>query len=181
MIETHYYDPVTAASSAMIQGQMNFITSCTELFTKPYQAYRDGQPSSKASLKSASGSLLDVSAKSSEMGGANWERDSSIIEDPVQHRSTAGAMTAASAKSFGNFYVQGFKTAVVDIPFAIAEGLRNVPSLYNDDVRDYGHIKGWKSGAMAGGRVSLQDLSSHLCCIIFTCSSSHSHMVCQRA
>jgi hypothetical protein len=43
---------------------------------------------------------------------------------------TAIAVAMASAKSFGDVFLKGFKGLVVHVPLAAAEGFRNVPALY---------------------------------------------------
>ncbi|KAN0096759.1 glycosyltransferase [Hyaloscypha variabilis] len=64
----------------------------------------------------------------------------------------AGKVAAASGKAFGDFTLNGFKAATVDIPLACSEGLKNVPALYGDKVRDNGRVTDWKSGAIVGGK-----------------------------
>ncbi|KAL5366668.1 hypothetical protein BJX96DRAFT_161323 [Aspergillus floccosus] len=36
---------------------------------------------------------------------------------------------------------------LVDLPFAVSEGLRAVPRLYGDEVKDHEIARDWKSGA----------------------------------
>jgi hypothetical protein len=66
--------------------------------------------------------------------------------------STAGAMAAASGKSLGNFFVSSSKGALVDLPLAAAEGLRVVPRMYGEELRDHGNITDWKSGFTVAGK-----------------------------
>lgn len=56
----------------------------------------------------------------------------------------------------------GFKGLLVDIPLATAEGLRNVPALYGDKVRDHGTVTGWKSGAVVGGKAFMYGMGEGL-------------------
>jgi hypothetical protein len=66
---------------------------------------------------------------------------------------TAVAVAMISAKSFGNISLKGFKGLAVDIPLTAAEGFRNVPTLYGEQVSDNGTVTDWKSGAVVGGKV----------------------------
>jgi hypothetical protein len=65
---------------------------------------------------------------------------------------TAAAMTAASGKSFGRVMTAHWQGVFVDIPLAVTEGLRSVPKLYGEEVKDYGEVKDWKSGALVAGK-----------------------------
>ncbi|KAF2629175.1 glycosyltransferase family 1 protein [Macroventuria anomochaeta] len=65
---------------------------------------------------------------------------------------TAGRMTAAGAKGFGRLYGAIFKGAIVDIPLAAAEGLRAVPKLYGEEVRDHGQVTNIQSGFSKAGK-----------------------------
>ncbi|KAJ4298054.1 hypothetical protein N0V90_005953 [Kalmusia sp. IMI 367209] len=65
---------------------------------------------------------------------------------------TAGRMAAASAKKFGYFNMAIFKGLGVDIPYACAEGLRAVPKLYGEEVKDHGDVKDWSSGFEVAGK-----------------------------
>ncbi|KAH0366129.1 UDP-Glycosyltransferase/glycogen phosphorylase, partial [Aureobasidium melanogenum] len=63
-------------------------------------------------------------------------------------------------KSNGNRIAKGFgkagntilKGGLIDIPFALAEGLRNAPAMYGDNPRDLGPVTDWKSGGVAAGK-----------------------------
>lgn len=52
-----------------------------------------------------------------------------------------------SAKSVGKVVGYWYKGILVDMPLAVSEGLRAVPRLYGDEVKDHGTIHDWKSGA----------------------------------
>jgi hypothetical protein len=45
-----------------------------------------------------------------------------------------------------------YKGMLVDMPLAMSEGLRAVPRLYGDEVKDHGTIEDWKSGAAFAGK-----------------------------
>ena len=47
------------------------------------------------------------------------------------------------------------KGALVGMPLALAEGLRNAPRLYGDDVKDHGKVKDWKSGGVVAAKVCM--------------------------
>jgi hypothetical protein len=65
---------------------------------------------------------------------------------------TARRIAAASAKQFGRFNMTIFKGLVVDIPYACAEGLRAMPGLYGEEVKDHGDVKDWSSGFGVAGK-----------------------------
>ena len=82
-------------------------------------------------------------------------RSSRNSSKSLKEKSAAGAIVLASAKSLGKFHGNFFKGLAVDIPYATAEGLRNAPKLYGEEVRDNGPVTDWKSGAVVGGKVCL--------------------------
>lgn len=63
-------------------------------------------------------------------------------------------------RSDGNRIARGFgkagntilKGGLIDIPFALAEGLRNAPAMYGDNPRDFGPVTDWKTGGVAAGK-----------------------------
>lgn len=61
-------------------------------------------------------------------------------------------MAAASAKKFGRLNMNVVKGAWVDIPYACTEGLRAVPKLYGEEVKNHGDVNNWSSGLEVAGR-----------------------------
>jgi hypothetical protein len=149
-IETHYYDPVTSTTTAFAGVHMDVVEASARIFYKPYKEYKSGRIPTNSSLKSASGSHVDLGMSGADDSSMNSEASRLAGRSSA---STAGAMVTASAKSLGDLYVKGFKGLAVDIPLAAAKGLHNVPALYGDEVRDNGRVKDWKSGAIVGGKV----------------------------
>lgn len=45
-----------------------------------------------------------------------------------------------------------YKGMLIDMPLAVSDGLRAVPRLYGDEVKDHGIIRDWKSGATFAGK-----------------------------
>lgn len=64
-------------------------------------------------------------------------------------QSAAGAAGKAVGRGFEKVGMAVTK-GVIDLPRAVADGLHNVPALYGEEVRDYGEIRGWKSGGKVG-------------------------------
>jgi hypothetical protein len=150
-IEIHYYDPVTGATSALMGTQMDVIEATASIFYQPYKEYKSRQTTKPSSLKSASMSMLD-DATSLKDNGEGPSRGTQISRSAG---STAGAMAMASAKGIGNLYAKGFKGLAVDIPLAAAEGFKNVPAFYGEQIRDNGKVTDWKTGAVVGGKVGM--------------------------
>jgi sterol 3beta-glucosyltransferase len=59
----------------------------------------------------------------------------------------------ARAKNFAKASSSLVKGAVIDMPMALADGLRHAPRMYGDKGRDYGQITGIKSGLSMAGKV----------------------------
>lgn len=65
---------------------------------------------------------------------------------------TTGTAMGSSAKSLGKVFGYWSKGMLVDMPLAASEGLRAVPRLYGDEVKEHGNVQDWKSGATVGGK-----------------------------
>ncbi|KAH8901727.1 UDP-Glycosyltransferase/glycogen phosphorylase [Thozetella sp. PMI_491] len=70
--------------------------------------------------------------------------------------SNPGASAAAAAKSAGNSLASMTgvlaRGTLVDVPLALAEGMKNVPKLYGEEVPDHGKVKDWQSGSVVAAK-----------------------------
>ncbi|KAJ6466955.1 sterol glucosyltransferase [Mycena sanguinolenta] len=94
--------------------------------------------------------------------GKGEKEDSDTTMGHRSAMSTAGAMVAASGMSMGTIITSGLRGTAIDIPVAFQEGLRNVPKMYGEEVKDYGHVKDWKSGMLVAGKTLLFGLPEGL-------------------
>ncbi|USP74649.1 glycosyltransferase family 1 protein [Curvularia clavata] len=67
-------------------------------------------------------------------------------------KSASLAAVNAVGQGFASMTSSLGKGALVGMPLALAEGLRNAPRLYGDDVRDHGKVKDWKSGGVVAAK-----------------------------
>lgn len=74
--------------------------------------------------------------------------------DPQSQARLHGQAGLAFVKGVNHLAVGTFKGGMVDVPLALAEGFRNVPRLWGENVKDQEAITGWKSGATVAGKVS---------------------------
>jgi len=69
-----------------------------------------------------------------------------------------GNASANAAKSvglgFGKMVGVLPKAVLVDMPLGLSEGLRRMPALLGDEVRDNGRVTNWKTGGVVAGKVS---------------------------
>ncbi|KAJ7182660.1 putative sterol glucosyltransferase [Mycena crocata] len=144
-IENNRWDPVTGASSAAIGAVTDVVDATADIFVKPYEEYRRINTSNPASPSSASFDKDDRGEGSSR--------------GPLSGMYTAGAMAAASGKSIGRVMTVSAKSQLVDIPLAVTEGMRNVPKLYGEQLKDYGQVKDWKSGVLVAGKTFAYGMS----------------------
>nr|XP_001394072.2 sterol glucosyltransferase [Aspergillus niger CBS 513.88] len=122
-IENRRWDPVTGIISASTSTGSAMLKSTGEMLYNPYKEYTSSHT------------------------------ETSINSGPNNNAlSTAGNMVGASLKGFGKFTGAYFKGVVVDIPYAAAEGFRQVPRLYGEEPKQYGTVRDWKSGATMGGK-----------------------------
>lgn len=155
-IDPQRYDPISSTTSAFVASQYDAVKATGNIFYKPYKEYRrrnenelDQPPHTSETRSSAS-----VNDEGSGSG--------SSIATGRKKGNVAGKMAAASGKALGDFTLNGFKAATVDIPLACSEGLKNVPALYGEKVRDDGRVTDWKSGAVVGGKSFMYGMSEGL-------------------
>jgi len=70
-------------------------------------------------------------------------------KDP-QH--VALAAVKGSASGVGGFFKHYYKGLLLDLPYAVTEGMRNAPKLYGGKPYDPGAVTDWKSGGIAAGK-----------------------------
>ncbi|KAF4210949.1 hypothetical protein CNMCM5878_003398 [Aspergillus fumigatiaffinis] len=142
-IQNRRWDPVTGTSSSLLGTGTDIIKATGDIFYRPYQEFRraptrdsDAEPSRyrTQSTSSDGSSITPAGAKST----SKWEN--------------TGAAMGASAKSLGKVVGYWYKGMLVDMPLAASEGLRAVPRLYGDEVKDHGTVRDWKSGATVAGK-----------------------------
>lgn len=178
VIETKYYDPVSGATAAYIGLNIDIVESAAGIVTKPYKEYKVGRTTTSTTSAAWGGSstatlpsgaedeplttICDGKAIPSGSRSPSASRKSIDVAASPSLGSTAARMAGASAKGFGDMNVKVFKGLMVDIPLATAEGLRNVPALYGDTVRDHGTVADWKSGALVGGKAFMYGMGEGL-------------------
>ncbi|KAJ5919710.1 hypothetical protein N7454_009545 [Penicillium verhagenii] len=147
-IQNRRWDPVTGTASSLIGTSTDILKATGDIVYKPYQEFRRVPKSeSEPALPESSDSRSPSIATTSD----NASLDSSSTKRPSKLRATGAAMEG-SAKSLGKVVGYWYKGVLVDMPLAASEGLRAVPRLYGDEVKDHGRILDWKSGATFAGK-----------------------------
>ncbi|KAJ7040782.1 hypothetical protein C8F04DRAFT_1082130 [Mycena alexandri] len=155
-IENRRWDPVTGATSAGIATATGIIDASAEIFLGPIQAYRDANPRSPPPTASSStfnpGSVNSLPIEKYENKGEGSSRGALVAPRTSSGLSTAGAMAVASGKGVGALFSESIRGGLVDIPVALTDGLRSVPKIYGEEVKDYGEVKDWKTGLLVGAK-----------------------------
>lgn len=130
--------------------------SAVDIIAKPIQVYhRSGTatPESKATsprrLSTASddaiyGLYATLGVPASHMQPSDAQQR--------QRLGTFGAAVVGSASGFGGFFKHGAKGMSLDLPLAVAEGMRVAPRLYGGEVYDLGTVRDWKTGGIVAGK-----------------------------
>ncbi|KAF5871600.1 putative sterol glucosyltransferase protein [Botrytis fragariae] len=152
------WDPVTAMASAYLGMATDIVQAQVGVFTKPYEEYKKAQAQNKSHRienDSRNKQSSEISDSQSLAGGNGATSCSSSIHSTNTYNKksdTAGLMARASGKSAGKMLVATGKGTFVDVPLAMADGIRAMPGLYGGKVKDYGKVTGWKSGMAVGGK-----------------------------
>lgn len=78
---------------------------------------------------------------------------------------TARSMAADLGKSLGKFFTAFSKDMLIDMPLATAEGLRSMPRLWVDDVKEYYQVIDLQSGASVAGKTFVRSMYDGWDCI----------------
>ena len=91
----------------------------------------------------------------SALGGAFIDpfKDVKRVRPDGTRRSAGTATAVASGKALQGMTTAVVKGSLVDVPLALAEGLRNTPRLYGEKVQDHGPVTDWKSGGTVAAKV----------------------------
>ncbi|KAK0710025.1 UDP-glucose,sterol transferase [Lasiosphaeria miniovina] len=68
------------------------------------------------------------------------------------HGSSAAAAARIAGSSAGSMTGVLTKGMLVDMPLALAEGMKNVPKLYGEEVPDHGKVTDWQSGGKVAAK-----------------------------
>ncbi|KAK1147607.1 hypothetical protein N8T08_000949 [Aspergillus melleus] len=147
-IQNRRWDPVTGTVSSLLGTGTDMLKATGDIVYRPYQEFhRAPQGQSELAPSKASDSRSASVASASDVA--------SLTPSMVEKRSkmkTTGAAMGGSAKSLGKAVGYWYKGVLIDMPLAVSEGLRAVPRLYGDEVKDHGNVRDWKSGATFAGK-----------------------------
>ncbi|KAE9373334.1 glycosyltransferase family 1 protein [Stipitochalara longipes BDJ] len=153
LIENRRWDPITATTSAFLDGVVDVGSAFGNLVEEPIKEYRKVKSMERENSDLYSASTSTSNANSSTLsirsGITSTSRSTGMTGSSVSGQSAAGAAGKAVGRGFEKVGMAVTK-GVIDLPRAVADGLHNVPALYGEKVRDYGEIRGWKSGSMVG-------------------------------
>ncbi|XXH02475.1 hypothetical protein Hte_008851 [Hypoxylon texense] len=146
IMETRRWDPITGSMSAAIGVSRDMAKAAADIVVKPAKTYRDrAKATSSESTANQPPQTLDLIARSPGLEGhpkRSKTRDCMTLTT---------SMSAASASGVTGFF-KSCAGDLITIPYAFAEGFRNIPRLYGEEVRDFGIIADWKPGTAAGAK-----------------------------
>ncbi|KAL1966364.1 hypothetical protein VTN77DRAFT_4506 [Rasamsonia byssochlamydoides] len=148
VIETRRWDPITGTASAALGTGTDMLKATANMFLKPYDEFK----LARAGTARPSSSCSAATPPSTSTSHTNpYSRDDMEVSRS-SGKGTTRAIAVASAESFGNFWKAYTKGVMLDVPLAAVEGLRAVPRLYGEEVKDHEKIKDWKSGAVVAAK-----------------------------
>ncbi|GKZ63056.1 hypothetical protein AnigIFM49718_010787 [Aspergillus niger] len=164
IIDNRRWDPITGTASATVATGADILKHGAGIFYQPIKEARRGRsgvsspdiprPQHPPAIDAGSVGVGDVTYFPNQPG------------HPRTSARTMGAAFTASGKSVGKFVGYGYKGAIVDIPLATTKGLRAVPRLYGEDVKDLGPVRDWKSGVAVAGKGFLYGVAGGLTDIV---------------
>ncbi|KAG9252370.1 uncharacterized protein F5Z01DRAFT_682551 [Emericellopsis atlantica] len=145
VIQTRRWDPFTGTIGAAIGVSADLARAAADTVVKPVKVYhqrrKDAETNTSPDLTATDMARLRAQDPTSINGGAKSRHC----------LNTARTLAAVSGSGAADF-LKRLSSGAIIVPFAFTEGLRHLPHLYGENVRDYGEIRDWKSGAAAGGK-----------------------------
>lgn len=124
----------------------DILTASSDIVIRPYKEFSRARQQSEPELVVIETANGESSGERRPSEGLS-QRSGSNMQDADWR--VAGNAVGGSAKSVGRIIAYYYKGVLVDIPGAVNEGLRAVPRLYGEDVKQYDDIKDFKSGVAA--------------------------------
>ncbi|KAF4992468.1 hypothetical protein FGRMN_7139 [Fusarium graminum] len=150
-IENRRWDPVTATLSSLTATGLGMVKSASDIVVKPVQAFRPNTPDGTGASSSHQTNVHNESIYGRSAGLELPPADQSTEK---KHNTYSNTLTAikGSAAGLGTFFGGYSKGMLLDLRYAVAEGMRNAPKLYGGQVYNPGEVTDWKSGGIAAGK-----------------------------
>ncbi|KAI4738779.1 UDP-Glycosyltransferase/glycogen phosphorylase [Aureobasidium sp. EXF-12298] len=150
-ITNRRWDPITGAASATIGTVYRSGMAIGGGFKEKRASNHDDHLSVPGSSTSRSRSRSRSPRPTKDLNEADNRsiKTTNDLELDSKKLMSGGNRIARGFGKAGNTILKG---GLVDIPFALAEGLRNAPAMYGDKPRDLGPVTDWKSGGVAAGK-----------------------------
>lgn len=145
---------MTSTTSAFVGLSVDVTKGMVDIVAKPVQVFQRASP---RALDRTAGDPNSASptANSPALVAGSTQQALEVAQKRRRNRSCgvpareAAVVSIAAATGVVASYAKGI---FVDVPLATTEGLRVVPRLYGQQVRDYGPIRDWKSGMQVAGK-----------------------------
>ncbi|KLO81264.1 putative sterol glucosyltransferase [Fusarium fujikuroi] len=154
-IENRRWDPVTATLATLATTSVGMVTSASDIVVKPIQALRPVTPSGSRSASRDRSRNNSKRPSEEDVFGRPAGIDLSSAPTATKDKDpNHGALAAVkgSASGVGGFFKHYSKGMLLDLPYAVTEGMRNAPKLYGGKAYDPGAVTDWKSGGIAAGK-----------------------------
>ncbi|KAM0342887.1 hypothetical protein ACHAPU_009091 [Fusarium lateritium] len=148
-IENRRWDPVTAALSSLTSTGVGLVKSASDIVIKPIQAFQSSTPDSERASSSRQVEAQHDDDVFGRPAGLNLPPTGQITKKKSNNTLTAVKGSAAGVGTFLGGYSKGL---LLDLPYAVTEGMRNAPKLYGGQVYNPGEVTDWKSGGVAAGK-----------------------------
>lgn len=144
MIEPRRWDPFTGTVAAAWGVSVDLARAAADTVVKPAKELR--KPTTDMNLKA-----------DSTDGGDSMQDRPPTRDNTRKNRGCSAAASSSASIAAGNManLLKRVAGGAVSIPLAFTEGWRNMPKLYGANVRDYGEVRDWKSGAVIGGKATV--------------------------
>ncbi|KOS36847.1 hypothetical protein ACN38_g12379 [Penicillium nordicum] len=143
-IQTRRWDPITGGTSSLLGMYKDILTASSDVVIRPYKEFSRARQQSEPELV-----IIETTNPQSERSPSETISRTSRTNQTDEDWGVAGKAVGGSAKSVGRIIAYYYKGVLVDIPGAVNEGLRAVPRLYGEEVKEYNDIRDFKSGVAA--------------------------------
>ncbi|RGP74453.1 hypothetical protein FLONG3_6012 [Fusarium longipes] len=139
------------ALQILLQSKKAKMSDFKPLRPKDYRIENQRWDPLTAGASSVLGTMTDFTTS---LGGTFIDpfKEMKRVRQDGSQTSVGAAAATAAGKGMQGMTTAVVKGTLVDFPLALADGLKNVPRLYGEEVRDHGPVTDWKSGGTVAAK-----------------------------
>lgn len=160
-IENRRWDPLTSASASAVRMSMQTLKGVNNIWYEPLKLSMEARETRRLQREQQRRQLEEM-GESENGDGDGQGKGNNNDDDRTAAEAAPSKLLMASALSLPRLTGTLAKSYAIDMPYAVAEGFRNLPKLYGEDVPPHAPVTDFKSGAIVGSKEVARGLATGL-------------------